>query len=121
MPDTELSGRELNRAIAEALGWTEIESAPSGWYDYGKAPDGTWAVVKSYSTDPAAALRLLEAVSKRVPLREIRLRLNWEENIYCIIEPDSLGDNLYSGRAPKEDWTLAIARACLTAILSGGG
>ena len=52
-------GRELDAAVAEALGWSRI--LPSGKYLQGHTPNGGFGFVPAFSTSPADALAALEA------------------------------------------------------------
>jgi len=57
-------GRDLDVQVAEALGWTDVEMAFGGAYGRGalrgKKPDSAWCLVPHYSTNIAAAWRLVE-------------------------------------------------------------
>lgn len=70
-------GRELDKAVAEAIGWTKLKANEREvfyWYGY-RPNDGGNGVVPSYSTNIAAAMEL--AGEYRLVIRPSVLNDKW--------------------------------------------
>lgn len=68
MTDTKTEiGRALDVRIAELLGWVHLHKAQDDWY--GRTPEGSYDPIPHYSTDPAAAMGLLQKVRWNVDIQ----------------------------------------------------